>query len=629
MDGQTPMTAVTRVGRVGDIRAAAVREAERKAGRSGCAVVIEIGARDAAVPTLFASAEARDLRKSLAGELEGCEITVRGRVCLIRPGEDVEPAPVIARLESSIPSGTPLVLALEPGRYREVVEEPYCRPGTVLFLCHDRNGELTPELFMVALEEARELGMEVRDEARSVRGQLVKRPAGSRPANRLRSMFGAAKELSRDRAQVTPLALGAAFLIVFSAVGLAALAGAVTGKARVQRATDLAALASARSMRDDLPRLLAPPTLPNGLPNPAHLPRVRYLGRARLAAVRTATVNGARVPGTAVSFPDAAATVPIRTVVRTRAGLAGRRSVVVEAEARLSVVSGITGIPVAAGGGYRGPLAVRQGEGMRPDVALAFDRLVAAARRAGVTVTITSGYRSDAEQAALFRANPDPRWVAPPGKSLHRCGTELDLGPPSAYGWLAANAPRFGFVKRYSWEPWHFGFTRGPAPCATGVVDRPGRGSRERSSGAVLPDFVPARFRAPILRSAMRWNVSPRLLAAQLLAESNFNPRAVSSAGAMGIAQFMPGTAVSYGLTDPFDPVASISAQARMMSELITRFRSMPLALAAYNAGPGAVGSCNCVPPYPETRAYLARIMALLGGSGAAPGVPLEVQLVK
>jgi soluble lytic murein transglycosylase-like protein len=91
----------------------------------------------------------------------------------------------------------------------------------------------------------------------------------------------------------------------------------------------------------------------------------------------------------------------------------------------------------------------------------------------------------------------------------------------------------------------------------------------------------------------------------------------------------MPGTAVSYGLTDPFDPVASISAQARMMSELITRFRSMPLALAAYNAGPGAVGSCNCVPPYPETRAYLARIMALLGGSGAAPGVPLEVQLVK
>jgi hypothetical protein len=46
--------------------------------------------------------------------------------------------------------------------------------------------------------------------------------------------------------------------------------------------------------------------------------------------------------------------------------------------------------------------------------------------------------------------------VAPPGKSLHRCGTELDLGPPSAYGWLARNAERFHFVQRYAWEPWHW-----------------------------------------------------------------------------------------------------------------------------------------------------------------------------
>jgi LAS superfamily LD-carboxypeptidase LdcB len=89
---------------------------------------------------------------------------------------------------------------------------------------------------------------------------------------------------------------------------------------------------------------------------------------------------------------------------------------------------------------------------MRPDVAEAFDRIAAAAR-----LVITSGFRSDAEQADLFEQNPDPIWVAPPGKSLHRCATELDLGPPSAYGWLARNAPRFGFVKRYSWEPWHFG----------------------------------------------------------------------------------------------------------------------------------------------------------------------------
>lgn len=93
---------------------------------------------------------------------------------------------------------------------------------------------------------------------------------------------------------------------------------------------------------------------------------------------------------------------------------------------------------------------------MRPDVAQAFDRMGAAARReGGLSLLVNSGFRSDAEQARLFAANPDPRWVARPGTSLHRSATELDLGPDAAYGWLAANAGRFGFLKRYSWEPWH------------------------------------------------------------------------------------------------------------------------------------------------------------------------------
>ena len=93
---------------------------------------------------------------------------------------------------------------------------------------------------------------------------------------------------------------------------------------------------------------------------------------------------------------------------------------------------------------------------MRPDVAQAFDRMAAAAREeAGLFLSVTSAFRSDAEQARLFAAHPDPKWVAPPGTSLHRYATELDLGPPGAYAWLAANSERFGFVRRYSWEPWH------------------------------------------------------------------------------------------------------------------------------------------------------------------------------
>src|SRR6266540_6890005 len=123
---------------------------------------------------------------------------------------------------------------------------------------------------------------------------------------------------------------------------------------------------------------------------------------------------------------------------------------------------------------------------MRPDAALAFDRMEAAARRDGVALVITSAYRSDAEQARLYARHPDPHWVAPPGHSLHRNGTELDLGPPSAYGWLARNAERFHFTERYSWEPWHYGFTLNAGSTSLGYGD----GERSRA----LQDFVPARF---------------------------------------------------------------------------------------------------------------------------------------
>jgi hypothetical protein len=220
--------------------------------------------------------------------------------------------------------------------------------------------------------------------------------------------------------------------------------------------------------------------------------------------------------------------------------------------------------------------------------------------------------------------------VAPPGTSLHRCGTELDLGSSAAYSWLAANAGRFGFVQRYSWEPWHYGFDDGPDPCSA-EGDRVGSstGDGAGSGGGGLPSFVPSRFRGSLLGAASRHGVSASLLAAQLMAESNFNPNAVSSAGAQGIAQFMPATAASYGLRNPFDPEASINAQAQMMSGLLRQFGSVELALAAYNAGPGAVAACGCVPPYPETQAYVARILALMDGAGE-PGLPpaLEIRLV-
>ena len=124
--------------------------------------------------------------------------------------------------------------------------------------------------------------------------------------------------------------------------------------------------------------------------------------------------------------------------------------------------------------------------------------------------------------------------------------------------------------------------------------------------------------------------MSATLLAAQLWQESHFNPFARSGAGAQGIAQFMPATAAGYGLRDPFDAAASIDAQGHLMRDLLRQFGSVPLALAGYNAGPAPVQRCGCVPPIPETQAYVTQILALMGGAGLAPAGAgsLDVRLV-
>jgi Transglycosylase SLT domain len=128
---------------------------------------------------------------------------------------------------------------------------------------------------------------------------------------------------------------------------------------------------------------------------------------------------------------------------------------------------------------------------------------------------------------------------------------------------------------------------------------------------------------APLLRAATHWNVSAALLAAQLI-----RPLRHIACRRRGIAQFIPSTAAAYGLRDPFDPAEAIEAEAHLMSDLIHRFGSPQLALAAYNAGPAPVEACRCVPAIPETQAYVTRILALLGSAGALVAPNFEVRLV-
>ncbi|HEX2070656.1 MAG TPA: transglycosylase SLT domain-containing protein [Thermoleophilaceae bacterium] len=438
--------------------------------------------------------------------------------------------------------------------------------------------------------------------------------------------------MRQEDGQALVLMLGVIGAVVVGALVLVGLGQALGGKSRHQRAADLAAVSAAHRMSDDYFRLFEPVALPNGLPNPSHLPTDEYLARARSVAVRVGTRNGVRIASADVGFPGGGFAptrirVSARGAIEVRVGdRPARRRVEVEATAtaELAVLAGEPGMPtMASGGGYSGPLAYRGGKPMRPDVAIAFDRMAAAARVDGIALIVVSGFRSDAEQAALFAAHPDPKWVAPPGKSLHRLGTELDLGPDAAYGWLAANAPRFGFVKRYAWEPWHYGYTRSAGSASVGY------GTAIRDGRSAIPAFVPRELVDEISRASQRWNVGAAVLAAQLYAESNFNPFATSPAGAQGIAQFMPGTAASYGLSNPFDPAAAIDAQAHLMHDLLRQFASVPLALAAYNAGPAPVQACGCIPPYPETQAYVAKILGLLDGAGDLTGSAFEVRLVE
>jgi len=139
--------------------------------------------------------------------------------------------------------------------------------------------------------------------------------------------------------------------------------------------------------------------------------------------------------------------------------------------------------------------------------------------------------------------------------------------------------------------------------------DAPAAGSADQDRSAL--DGTPyAEF---IVSAAEAHGVDPMLVRALIQVESGYKPRARSRRGAMGLMQLMPSTARAYQVRNPFDPKTNIEAGIKHLKTLIDRFRGVELALAAYNAGPGAVEKFNGVPPYRETRSYVTRILALAG----------------
>jgi len=118
-----------------------------------------------------------------------------------------------------------------------------------------------------------------------------------------------------------------------------------------------------------------------------------------------------------------------------------------------------------------------------------------------------------------------------------------------------------------------------------------------------------ALFDRLIAREARRHGVNPALVKAVVKAESNFHPEAVSSQGAQGLMQLMPDTAEGLGVTDAFRPDENVWGGTRYLRAMLDRYRNVRYALAAYNAGPSAVDRFGGVPPYPETREYVDRVL--------------------
>lgn len=110
--------------------------------------------------------------------------------------------------------------------------------------------------------------------------------------------------------------------------------------------------------------------------------------------------------------------------------------------------------------------------------------------------------------------------------------------------------------------------------------------------------------------AASKYGVDPALLKGVIRAESGFRSNAVSSAGAQGLMQLMPSTAKALGCSDPFDPEQNVDAGAKYLKQQINRFGSVELALAAYNAGAGAVMKYGGVPPYRETQNYVRKVLS-------------------
>ena len=146
---------------------------------------------------------------------------------------------------------------------------------------------------------------------------------------------------------------------------------------------------------------------------------------------------------------------------------------------------------------------------------------------------------------------------------------------------------------------------------AIGGVTDPVQTAAAQEAVSPVPAIVPpAQIQRLVNANAGAWGVDPALVKAIIANESGFDANATSKTGAQGLMQLEPGTAAELGVTDAYDPGQNISGGTRYIRGLLDRFHGdLRLAIAAYNAGPGAVVKYNGVPPYAETQQYVENVL--------------------
>jgi hypothetical protein len=377
-------------GRRGSLALAAAVAVEAAAATGARTLLVEVaeGARRRTA-TLLSTPAARELEDSL--RIAGWAGSARGHLCHLALDAAGEPIEELGATTAE--GGADLVVAHLPATLWVPAldrDEIGALGGLIVV---DLPRERSLAALAVDQLRARGLGVKVAFAGPSplaARRALAGARPGGRPSTAARRIAGALLGIGRDRGgdrssergQALPALLGAGAILIMVALLLAAIGGAVTGKGRVQRAADLAALSAARSMRDDIPRLAEPRLFPGGRLNPRRLTRGAYLVRARVAAADAARRNGVDPDRLRIDFPDSSGDPPLRVRARVSAEIdpgelpGGERvegpasrpiAVAASAVAEASPPDGSwSGMPaVASGGGYSGPLVYRNGEPSR------------------------------------------------------------------------------------------------------------------------------------------------------------------------------------------------------------------------------------------------------------------------